>query len=209
VRVALKLAVAAALLASTWLAIRTIAEQKADGFAGGGTFRLDPAHADDWRHYDALLDELRGWDEGALAARLSELQRDGHLFVAPRLAGNRSAIFVDALGLVRRIYVREDELRTRHLPFPDLDVPEAAQRLFTRIRLAGTLFHELQHYDGLEDEGATYDREIGWYEGLRDRRLDLLEGDDRHWFEWAVASALESAEAAREKATGSPASSES
>jgi hypothetical protein len=58
--------------------------------------------------------------------------------------------------------VRDDVLVARELPFSRLDIPDDAQRQFVRIRLAGTLFHELQHYNGLEDEKTTYDREVEW-----------------------------------------------
>ena len=53
----------------------------------------------------------------------------------------------------------------RSLPFADPDIPEAAQRTFATIRLAGTLFHELQHYQGVEDERVAYEREMAWYRG--------------------------------------------
>jgi hypothetical protein len=59
------------------------------------------------------------------------------------------------------------------------------------------------HYGRPEDEGITYDREIAWYEHLRQSTADRLEGDERRWFEWAVASAVASAAAAREKAATS------
>jgi hypothetical protein len=206
VRVLGKLAVIVAVLASTYYAILRVAGHKADALAGGGTFRLDRSHPEDEEAFTALLGQLRRWGQADLADSLRSLQGEGRLFVAPRLAGERSAIYVDSLGLVRRIYVRPDELVARKLPFPDLDAPEDAQRTFTRIRLAGTLFHELQHYGGLEDEAATYDREIAWYGRLRDAVLPGLDGERARWFDWAVDSALESAEAAREKATGVPAS---
>jgi hypothetical protein len=103
---------------------------------------------------------------------------------------------------VARIYVRRDELVSGRAVFPDLDIPDAARRSFVTVSLAGTLFHELQHYLGLEDEGITYDREIAWYRGLDEAHIGGLVGERRRWFEWAVASALESARAAREKAVG-------
>jgi hypothetical protein len=198
----LKIAVAGAIVASTYFAIVRIAEYKSDALAGGGTFVLDGRHAAESNALDALSGQLRGWGEHELAASLAGLQGSGHLWVAPRLAGGRSAIYVNALGIVSRIYVRGDELVSRSLPFPDLDIPESARRTFARIRLAGTLVHELQHYQGVEDEEAVYEREMAWYRGLGERTLDRLQGEERRWFEWAVESALESAEAARAKASG-------
>ena len=200
----LKIAVAGAIVASTYYAIVRIAEHKADALAGGGTYLIDGRHAAESEALGALSGQLRGWGEHELAASLARLQGSGHLWVAPRLTGGRSAIYVNALGIVSRIYVRSDELVARSLPFPDLDVPDEAQRTFARIRLAGTLFHEIQHYQGVEDEGDAYEREMAWYQGLGERAADRLEGEQGRWFDWAVASALDSAAAAREKATGAP-----
>lgn len=190
-----------AIVASTYYSIVRIAEHKADGLAGGGTFALDESHPAERQAFDALSGRLRGWGEHELATSIARAQESGRLWVAPRLAGGRSAVYVSALGLVSRIYVRSDELVVRRLPFPELDVPDEARRTFATIRLAGTLFHELEHADGVEDEGTAYEREMEFYVRLGERNAGRLEGEERRWFEWAVASALESATAARERAT--------
>ena len=195
----LKLGVAAAIVVSTYYAIVRVAEEKANALAGGQTFVLDRESRAEWEAFAALRERLREWDEADLAVALLRLQESGDLWVAPGLEGGRSAISVSTLKL-NRIFVRRDELVARTLPFPDLDVPEWAQRTFATMRLAGTLFHELQHYQGLDDELATYEREIEWYRGLRGRMLDRLQGEERRWFEWAVDSAIETAAAAAEKA---------
>jgi hypothetical protein len=197
----LRLAVAAGLVVSTWFAIERIAELKADGVAGGETFALDGRHRKEMAAFGELLDALRGWGETGLASDLAGLQESGQLWIAPHLAG-RSAIYVRALSLVSRIYVRRDELLRTRMPFPELELPDAARRAFSELSLAGTLFHELQHAHGLEDEGATYDREIAWYRALGASQLPRLAGEEKRWFEWAVASAVESARAARAKAVG-------
>ena len=196
----LKLAVAVAIGVSTYYAIVRVAEEKANALAGGGTFVLDERSPAEWTAFGALRERLRQWDEPDLATTLFRLQEGGDLWVAPDLEERQSAIYVNALNVVTRIFVRRDELVARELPFPDLDVPESAQRTFATIRLAGTLVHELQHYEGLEDEAETYAREIAWYEGLRARRLERLAGEEGRWFEWAVDSAIRTATAAREKA---------
>jgi hypothetical protein len=200
-----RLGLAIFIVATTYFAILRIAEHKADALAGGDTFRLDPAHPSQVRPLDELIDQLRRWKQADLAESLIALREGGHLWIAPHLGGNRSAIYVSALGLARRIYVRNDVLVDRELPFPGLNVPDAAQRQFATIRLAGTLFHELQHYNGLADETATYDREVEWYRSLRQNVLAGLEGEEARLFGWAVDSAIESALAAREKATGASA----
>lgn len=200
----LRLALVAAIVASTYYAIVRIAEHKADALAGGETFVLDARHAAEKGALDALSGQLRGWGEDALATSLDQLQGSGQLWVAPRLAGGRSAVYVNALGLVSRVYVRGDEIVVRRLPFPDLDIPDEARRTFVTIRLAGTLFHELQHHQGVEDEDAAYEREMAFYRGLGERNADRLEGEEKRWFEWALESALDSAAAAREKAVAAP-----
>ncbi len=198
----LQLAVAVAIVVSTYYAIVGIAEYKADALAGGGAFVLDERQVAENAAFDALLGHLREWEELEFAASLAQLRASGHLWVAPRLTGGRSAIYVNSLGLVSWVYVRSDVLVARTLPFPDPGIPEAAQRTFARIRLAGTLFHELQHYQGVEDEHAAYEREMAWYRDLGERSAERLSGEEGRWFEWAVASALDSAAAARQKATG-------
>ncbi len=201
-KVLAKLALVVVIVLSTHFAIVRVAEEKANALAGGGTFALDARSPEELHAFALVLDQLRRWGDPDLAASLGQLQKSGHLWVSPRLAGERSAIYVSALGLVSRVFVRRDELINPELPFPDLDVPGPAQRTFATIRLAGTLYHERQHFDGLEDEGETYYREIAWYERLRDATVDQLEDEERHWFEWAVESAIQSAAAAREKAEG-------
>ncbi len=200
-KILLKLVVAAAIVVSTYYATVRVAEEKANALAGGQTFVLDRESREEWEAFAALRERLRQWDEAALAVALLRLQESSDLWVAPNLEGGRSAISVSTLRL-KRIFVRRDELVARELPFPDLDVPESAQRTFGTIRLAGTLFHELQHYEGLDNEAATYEREVAWYTGLRGRMLDRLQGEERRWFEWAVDSAIQTATAAAEKAKG-------
>jgi hypothetical protein len=202
-RTLLKIGLAAAIVTSTYFAIVRVGEEKANALAGGGTFALDARSPDELGAFASLLEQLRRWDEADLAASLEQLQERGELWVAPRLSGQRSAISVHSLRVVSRVFVRREELVSPALPFPDLDVPEPAQRTYTTIRLAGTLLHELQHHEGQEDEDATYDVEIAWYEHLRDMMIERLEGEEGRWFEWAVDSAIQSAAAARERATRS------
>jgi hypothetical protein len=199
-RAFLKLALALAIVASTYYAILRIAEHKADALAGGGTFVLDQSHSAEKGALDTLLVQLRVWGERELAAELARLQESGQLWVAPRLAGGRSAVYVRSLGLVSRVYVRRDELVVQSLPFPDLEIPDEARRTFAAIRLAGTLYHEVLHSEGVEDEDAVYDREMAWYRDLGETNADRLEGEEGRWFDWAVESAVASAAAAREKA---------
>ena len=200
----LKLAVAGAIVVSTYYAIVGIAEYKADALAGRGAFVLNERQVAENAAFDTLLGQLREWGELEFAGSLAQLRGSGHLWIAPRLTGGRSAIYVNSLGFVSWVYLRRDELVARSLPFPDPGIPEAAQRTFATIRLAGTLFHELQHYQGVEDEHAAYEREMAWYRGLGEQAADRLEGEERRRFDWAVASALESAAAARGKAAVKP-----
>ncbi len=198
----LKIGLAGLIVVSTYLAILRIAEHKTDALAGSGCYVLAAPHSSEVHAFDSFLDQLDAWGETGLAGHLRRLQETGHLWVAPHLPGDRSAITVKSLGLVARVFIRRDELVSTRLPFPDLDVPREAQHTFAEIRLGGTLYHELLHYDGLEDEGATYDREIAWYRRLHDALIGGLHGEQRRWFEWAVDSATRSAEAARAQAVG-------
>lgn len=199
----LRLTLIATIGVSTYYAIVRVAEYKADQLAGGGGYLLDHGHPEEMRAFGSLLDRLERWGQPELVRSLVEIQRAGLLWVAPGLAGGRSAIYVNALNLVRRVYVRREELLSRRLPFPDLELPDTARRTFAAVNLAGTLLHELQHHEGLQDEGATYDRELEWYRGLRETAFyQGLAGEEKRWFDWAVDSALKSGLAARRQATG-------
>ena len=107
-RIVLKIAVTAAIVASTYYASVRIAEEKAEALAGGETFALDGSHPAERAALVALSAKLRGWGEHDLASSLERLQASGRLWVAPRLAGGRSAVYVSALGLVSRVYLRRD-----------------------------------------------------------------------------------------------------
>ncbi len=115
----LQLAVAVAIVVSTYYAIVGIAEYKADALAGGGAFVLDERQVAESAAFDALLGQLREWGEIELAASLAQLRASGHIWIAPRLTGGRSAIYVNSLGLVSWVYLRRDVLVAPSLPFPD------------------------------------------------------------------------------------------
>ena len=95
----LRLAVAVAIVVSTYYAIVGIAEYKSDALAGGGAFVLDERQVGENAAFDALLG-TPGVEELEFAAALARLRDSGHLWVAPRLTGGRSAIYVNSLGLV-------------------------------------------------------------------------------------------------------------
>jgi hypothetical protein len=146
-----------------------------------------------------------------MAARLERLRADGDLWVAPRLDPGRWAVYVESLGLVRRIYIRQEALLrpVDHL-FHGVasDAPPGHQRAFARVSLAGALAHELAHRDGLIDEAAAYDRELAWYEEVRASAFFAgLRGEERRAYEWALESAVMSVGAARLRAAPDPPSS--
>ena len=190
----LQLAVAVAIVVSTYYAIVGIAEYKADALAGGGAFVLDGRQAAETAALDALRGSCGSGGSIELAASLARLRALGaHL-------GRASAHGRSQRHLRQRPRPRvEDLLATRRARGPRAcrsltsAIPEAAQRAFATIRLAGTLFHELQHYEGVQDEGAAYEREMAWYRDLGERNAERLAGEEGRWFDWAVASALDSA----------------
>jgi hypothetical protein len=110
-------------------------------------------------------------------------------------------VFVDSLGLVRRVYVRRAALLNplAHLyGVPRRDIPISYQRAHAWISLAGALRHELAHRDGATEEGPAYDAEIEWYETLRRSPfLASLQGEERAAWEWGIESAILSAQKAR------------
>jgi len=141
-----------------------------------------------------------------LADRLDRLRAQGAVWIAPRLGPERWAVFVTALGLSRRIYVRREALLdpVAHLyRAPRPDIPPEYQSAHAWIGLAGALRHEVAHFDGVRDEAPAYDAELAWYETVRHSpRLDAMSDEQRRAWEWGLESAVLSARKARAAAVG-------
>jgi len=205
-RVRDQLVVAVLLADVTWLGLHRVAEAKNEAAVGGGAFRLAPPRSAEVDAFARVRGDLVQLGQGEMAARLERLQQDGHLWVAPRLDAGRWAVYVQSLGLVRRVYVRQEALLR---PLDHLfrgassPAPPRYQEAFARLALGGALVHELAHYDGLIEEGAAYDRELAWYEEIRASPfVASLTGEAREAYDWALESAILSARAARRRAAG-------
>ena len=192
------------LIVATWFGLHRIAEAKNETAVGGGVFRLEETRLDDMAAFQVVLAQIAKMGDGPLAERLERLRQDGEIWVAPRMGPERWAVFVDTLGLVRRIYVRRAALLDplAHLyGVPRPDIPLDYQRAHAWISLAGALRHELAHRDGATEEAPAYQAEIVWYEHLRGSPfVASLQGQDRLAWEWGIESAILSARKAREKA---------
>lgn len=196
------------LAAATYGALQQIAERKVERAVGEGGYRLDERHEAEMAAFQQLESGLRELGDDAFADRLERLRGDGAIRVSPALGPERWAVFVEALRLVRRIYVRRLALvnpTAHHYPVARDDIPAFNQRTVAWISLAGALRHELAHYDGMMDEGDAYATEIAWYEGLRASPwFASLTGEKRRVFDWALQSAVLSARSAAARA-GAPA----
>jgi hypothetical protein len=193
------------LAAATYGVLLRIAETKVETAVGGKGFPLEDKRADELAAFQRLRTSLADIGEQALPERLERLRQDGKIWIAPSLGPGHWAVFVESLGLVRRIYVRRLALmdpRAHHYPVTPTGIPDANQRAFAWISLAGALRHELAHYDGMIEEADAYAAEIAWYEGLRASPwFASLEGKTRAVFEWALDSAVLTARSARERET--------
>jgi hypothetical protein len=167
---------------------------------------LDARRSAELEAFQELRTRLVRLGDAPLAERLERLRADGEIWVAPRLGPERWAVFVEALSLVKRIYLRREALLD---PVAHLyrtarpDIPRPYQEAHAWIGLAGALRHELAHRDGVHDEGQAYDAELAWYETLR--QAPLLEksgGEERRAWEWGLESAVLSARKARATASG-------
>jgi hypothetical protein len=191
---------------ATYFALVRIADAKSDASVGGGGVPVDRQHPAEIEAFARLRSRLARMGAGALGDRLERLREDRAVWVAPHLGPERWAVFVEALSLVRRIYVRREALLdpVAHLyRSPRADIPPAYQEAHAFISLASALRHELAHYDGMEREDEAYDVELAWYEELkRSPFLDGLSGEERRPWEWGLESAVLSARKAREIAAG-------
>lgn len=203
-----QLLLGALLSVSTAVGIRNIAAARNESVVGGRVHRLDPEREADGTAFRRLLSDVEALGHPELASRLRGLEARGALWAAPSMDASHWALYVDTFRLVRRVYVREVALLSpeRHL-FPDgeTSLSPARRRSFAQVSLAGALYHELQHWDGVEDEAAAYDLEIAWLEGLRPSQLAAGSDEERRALEWGIESAVLSARKARGLATAPPA----
>ena len=199
-----QVALAAVLAVATYFALRHVAEAKSEAAVGGGVFRPDEHHRAEAEALDRLRAQLVKMGDADLAHRLDVLRESGCLWIATGLGPERWAVFVTALGLSRRIYVRREALLdpVAHLyRAPRPDIPPDYQYAHAWTSLAGALRHEVAHFDGVREEAPAYDAELGWYEARRRAGfLDTLSAEERRAWEWGIESAILSARKARERA---------
>jgi hypothetical protein len=194
-----RLVAAILIVAAAALAIRAIAARKNEELAGPATYPL--GEGPERASFDALLAELERLEQGDLAADLRELEDAGGLWVAPFMPEGRQALYVNSLLLVERIYIGRDSLLLEDLPFPDSGLALEWRRLYALIRLGGTLFHELQHLQGVLEETTAYQREAAWYAAVaRSSFVRRLEGEEKRRYDWAIESAVLSVEKAERAA---------
>jgi hypothetical protein len=201
-----QLIVAAALGVATYFALLRIAETKCETAVGGGVAPVDAQRREELEAFQDLRARIARMGDPALADRLERLREAREIWVAPRLGPERWAVFVEALSLVKRIYLRREALLdpVSHLYRTSRpDIPRAYQEAHAWIGLAGALRHELAHRDGLRDEGAAYDVELAWYETVRQAApLARFGEEERRAWEWGLESAVLSARKARATVSG-------
>lgn len=200
-----QLIAAVALGGVTYIGLIRIAEAKCDAAAGSHGLPMRAAEPGDFEAFMGLQAQLVALGQAGLSARLDELNQRRELFVAPALGPERWAVYVESLGLVRRIYVRRVALRDprRHLyPHGSRDnIPINFQDAFAWLSLGGAMRHELAHYDGALEEREAYLQELAWYEEIRRSDfLNGLEGEERAAWSWGLESAILSARKAARQA---------
>jgi hypothetical protein len=195
---------AAVLVAATYFGLLRIAEAKNEAAVGSQTFPLIEPHRDELAAFWRLTQQLETMGQKPLVSRLDELRAQGRLWIAPGLGDDRWAVFVQSLGLVRRIYIRRLALLEpqMHLyPRRAPDIPAAYQTAFAWACLGGALRHELAHYDGALDEAGAYRQELAWYEEVRlSPFFAAQQGEAGEAWKWALESAVLSARKAAETA---------
>lgn len=189
---------AVALALVTYFGVLRIAEAKCDAAVGSRALPIDESHPDDLSAFRRLQAQLVVMDQKTLAERLESLRVAKELWVAPGLGPDRWAAYVEALGLVRRIYIRRvallDPLVHLYPRGAPATVPHAGQAAFAWLSLGGAMRHELAHHDGAVEEGPAYATELSWYDEVR--RSDFmasLEEEEHAAWEWAIDSAVASA----------------
>lgn len=199
----------AALALATYVGLVRIAEAKCDEAVGSRGIRLDESAPQDLGAFGALMARLERIGEGEFAARLEELRRRREVWVAPGLGPDRWAAYVESLGLAKRIYIRRLALlspRAHLYPGGAPGVPEAYQDAYAFLSLSGAMRHELAHRDGAIEEADAYAEELAWYRHIAASSFIAgLGEDERPAWDWALESAIRSAETAASRAGAAPA----
>ncbi len=200
---------AVVLVAATYYGVLRIAEAKCDAAVGSLGVLLDESRPDDLAAFRRLQSHLGQFGQTPLADRLEQLRQKGELWVAPGLGRERWAAYVESLGLVRRIYIRQVALlnpRSHLYPAGAIDVPENYQIAFAWLGLGGAMRHELAHHDGALEEAEAYRLELAWYEEVRESAFITALGDDEGGaWDWAFESAIASARKAARQAAAAAA----
>jgi len=174
-----------------------IAEAKCDAAVGSRGLPLDEGPPDDLAAFRRLQQQLTLMGQTGFAERLETLRVAKELWVAPGLGPDRWAAYVEALGLVRRIYIRRvallDPLALLYPRGAPATVPQAQQAAFAWLSLGGAMRHELAHRDGAAEESLASSVELAWYEVRWSHFMTSLEGEDRAAWEWAIDSSAASA----------------
>jgi hypothetical protein len=196
---------AALLIGATYFGVLRIAEAKCDEAVGSLGVLLDEKQRDELDAFRRLQAQLGRLGQAPFAERLEALRLKKELWVAPGLGPGRWAAYVEALGLVRRIYIRKTALLNprRHLyPTDPREVPLDHQTAFAWLGLGGAMRHELAHRDGALEEAEAYRIELEWYEEVRRSPFfSGLEGQEKAAWDWALESAIQSAQKAAERAS--------
>jgi hypothetical protein len=195
---------AAVLAATTYFGVLRIAEAKCDEAVGSLATPIDETRREDFEAFQRLRVQLENLGEKAFSDRLEDLRRKKQLWAAPGVGPDRWAAYVEALGLVRRIYIRRIALLTpeKHLyPQGAIDVPPGHQMAFAWLSLGGAMRHELAHFEGARDEADAYRIELGWYENIRRSPfLSSLASEERERWDWALDAAVKSVRKAAARA---------
>ena len=188
---------AAVLMAATYFGVLRIAEAKCDAAVGSLGALLDERRPEELAAFRRLERQLVTLGQQDLATRLEALRDQEALWIAPGLGPDRWAAYAEALGLVRRVYIRRVALLNPRLhlyPMAVDGVPLEYQAAFGWLGLGGAMRHELAHYDGALEEAEAYRIELAWYEEIRQSPfLASREGEERKQWDWALESAIASA----------------
>ena len=100
----------AALGVATYFALLRIAEAKCETAVGGSVAPIDARRREEFEAFQDLRARIARMGDPALADRLERLREAREIWVAPHLGPERWAVFVEALSLVKRIYLRREAL---------------------------------------------------------------------------------------------------
>ncbi len=196
----IRLFIALIVLIATICIVYAIAVTKNQNMAGGDVYKLVYG-IQEYEKIDTLLKKMSKMGAEEYSSKITDLLKEGKVWIALNLH-DKQGVYINSLNIIKRIYIDKNALMNSVAFFEKLrsiDIAIEYLEAFAELTLVGTILHEYIHYSGIPDENYVYQREIDFYQKLKDSEFyNNLNYEQKEYYNWAIESAIKSAIKARE-----------